>query len=1249
MTDTSAAADAITATTTTADLIQVLLDHPVARSSRIVDELRARSAAARNDEQHERAGILEIMSDALEELHATITAFSDVDSEEAFRPVLGRRLHFASFRHFDELARAHADDARQQGNVANAARLDRAVQVYSRIVAAIERSRSLPELDGAAVAAELQEHPEMCHPINFEWLALQAELHAVQDEQAASEYMHWADALSTYCRVAQVEITDHKRKPGFVTLRRWATNTESERWFMNLPPRLGKRLVESASAVSAGTRTVSDVLAESRHHFAVALIAGAQIEFLLRTRHPSNIPELLAEYRRIAEAPRDDPEEQATWVLRYATAVAIWWRTSEDPDSLLRSTLWLVTYHAALADAKRSPRLLRDLRFVEGRILQDLAIWDPLRHTDAATALRAGLAVEPVKYEREPRGRALSDLANSVYHLKGRGTTPVTREAEAHFREALVCLPASEFPLSRSVVLQAYAAFLNERSDGDPAAFQEHALALLNEAVLLLETLTSSETATDLVSGALASAYLTKGNVLVERRLGDLSRAEEAARDSFFAGIRWAQRASHPHIEGLLRLNLATAWLRDFRETGSSASAANAERNFSAADAILAPYPVEHARVIIGFAKTKALAGTTSISELSSAVDEARAATARVDAWPVARDRAYAHHACGVLLRVRGRLANSAADLENSAREFLIAADLDRASGSRNSSAYSSRTAADAFVQLWNLTHTVTDLERAEASLCASADDVHYLWSLDEGLDWRARLSVTFGAVFAELAWVRTTLNRSREQIYEAATLSKNRQLLAEAAGPPRNKASAESATALERIRQDVLEAEYEVWSAARDSATNARSVIDALTRYESERSRLRVRRALFGWQPLLRDASGAYRHVVRFAECNPGHTVIDITVSRYGTVVLTYSAGGVDEVNLLPLTTDVVEEHLIGSAGTRGWLRTYYSYRRSRAEDRSERHAEWLDSTTRLTALLATIPNTVASHHPLDGARVIIAPGQLAGLPLHATAVAPANAPLFEIAQSYAYVPNILALPSEAFVWCHPAEALCILADPANAGEELTRAFPEMSQVARALASSGVAVECLVGIGGESGLHLRGAPELAKVRGVRILDAQPTPNAFRTKLHSVDHVFFTGHGVADGNAAGLILLSESGRPAALSFEDIAGLPLLTRRPIIVLSACETSHEAEPISGEMFSLASAFVRVGAKCVVGHAWAVRDFDAQVFSQSFYEALAQDPDPTLAVTAALRALRHSGDFADDVTRWSTVIPVLGSHSA
>jgi hypothetical protein len=1237
--------EALIATHTAGQLIEVLCNHDVARDRSTIDDVRARSDGARQNGNADQAELLAEIADALEELHHTIEAFAGVASFDDFRPLLSRDHYFVGFQDFDDLALAFAEDSRRAGNAATADGVERALRVYSEITETIERTRTLFSHTSDR-AATLAAHPEICHPVVVEWIAAQARLHTAQDERSASQLMRWADALSTLCRVAQLQVTGPGAKPGHVAFRRWLTNAESERWFMHLPEEFGEPLVARARAVAEGRLTVPDVLSAIGGASVVPTVAAAQVEFLLRVPRPTHVPALLAAYRRIAETPHETAEQQATSILHYVTAVAVWWRAAENPDPLLRDAFALTAQHAARVDDSRSPRLLRDLRFAEGRLLQDLAIWDPPLHDDAARAFKEGLRVAAVQYEREPRGRALSDLANSVYNVKGRGTKAVTRQAERYFREALVCLPADEFPLSRAVALQSYAAFLNERSDGDSAAFQERALALLDEAISVLEELAHSPEATEVMFTPLAGAYLTKGNVLLERVAGDETGA--AARDAFFAGIRWAQRAANAHVEGILRLNLANAWLHYFLDSNDEAHAANAERSYMAAQELLAPYPVESARAVVGYATAKGVLGTTTPAELSSALDQALAAASRLDEWPTARDRAYAHHACGNLLRMRGRTTSSVADLERAAAEFLAAAELDRNSGSRDGAAHSSRSAANALIHVFKLTNSSAALERAERVLSDAAQDVDELWALEDGLDWRARVSVSFGPIYSELAWAQAVLGRPRPQVYRAACLAKNRGLLAEATLVASTHSLPAHADALDQLRREVRRAESELWAAAHNAAPSPHTIIEALDRFEASKSRAALRRSLAGWQPLTLDADSAASHVLQFSRSHPDHLVLDLTVTRYGTVLLAFGKGEVDDIHVTPLTTSDVQDRLLGTEGDPGWFPTYRAYLEADPTTRAERHATWAKATAKLLELLGAALAPVFSRGVSKDTRLLIVPGQLAGLPLHGSAIGTEATPVFDLVYSYAYVPNLLALPAGPLAWRRPHQATCILADPILPVGQLTRAVPELADVVQRLALSGTEVSCVIGV-----KDIRGA-DVPGVEGIRaqpravILNDGPTRAVFVSQLQASDHVFFTGHGSASGRLSGLVLLSESGGQDLMSFDDMLAMPALTRRPVVVLSACETSHEALPLISEMFSAASALLRVGAACVVGHAWAVRDVDAEIFSRAFYEALTQEPDPVSATTAALRALRRNAThLPEDATRWATIMPVLGAH--
>ena len=102
------------------------------------------------------------------------------------------------------------------------------------------------------------------------------------------------------------------------------------------------------------------------------------------------------------------------------------------------------------------------------------------------------------------------------------------------------------------------------------------------------------------------------------------------------------------------------------------------------------------------------------------------------------------------------------------------------------------------------------------------------------------------------------------------------------------------------------------------------------------------------------------------------------------------------------------------------------------------------------------------------------------------------------------------------------------------------------------------------------------------------------------------------------------------GRPVVLEARELTSRTF-ARSPVIVLSACESGLTSWGLAGDCSGLTGAFLRMGARGVIGSRWAVFDDGAAVFISHLYTAINQGMGPQRAVTYAQREMRltHSID--------------------
>jgi CHAT domain-containing protein len=121
-------------------------------------------------------------------------------------------------------------------------------------------------------------------------------------------------------------------------------------------------------------------------------------------------------------------------------------------------------------------------------------------------------------------------------------------------------------------------------------------------------------------------------------------------------------------------------------------------------------------------------------------------------------------------------------------------------------------------------------------------------------------------------------------------------------------------------------------------------------------------------------------------------------------------------------------------------------------------------------------------------------------------------------------------------------------------------------------------------------------------------LALRDTPNVLHIAAHAVMNPWRPRH------SALLLAPSADGNPW-WEAAAIARTPMDVE--LVVLSACRSARRGAPWRGGFGGLADAFLRAGAKAVVGSLWSVEDAEARRVMREFYRRLPAEP-----IAAALR---------------------------
>jgi hypothetical protein len=254
-------------------------------------------------------------------------------------------------------------------------------------------------------------------------------------------------------------------------------------------------------------------------------------------------------------------------------------------------------------------------------------------------------------------------------------------------------------------------------------------------------------------------------------------------------------------------------------------------------------------------------------------------------------------------------------------------------------------------------------------------------------------------------------------------------------------------------------------------------------------------------------------------------------------------------------------------------------------------------------------------------GIELTIVGGRLAGLPFHATTLADGRYAA-EAFDSVTYCPNISVPSREALSWRKPSSPMFVVSDRRG---DLISAAKECQLAIEMIDSDGAGAKVLAQVGQSIGRAAFSSRGITLPDGIDVIESAPTPECLAEVIPGADHFFYSGHGARHSNGSGLVVVDSNGESAMFSERDILSMHVLRGRPVVVLSACETAMGGHG-SSELFDIASSFLRVGARFVVGSLWLVVEDCATKFTAAFYGALASGENPSKALGIAVRATRR-----------------------
>lgn len=123
---------------------------------------------------------------------------------------------------------------------------------------------------------------------------------------------------------------------------------------------------------------------------------------------------------------------------------------------------------------------------------------------------------------------------------------------------------------------------------------------------------------------------------------------------------------------------------------------------------------------------------------------------------------------------------------------------------------------------------------------------------------------------------------------------------------------------------------------------------------------------------------------------------------------------------------------------------------------------------------------------------------------------------------------------------------------------------------------------------------------------------------------------------------SGLLMADANDSAPLLTARDIMSADLSATR-LVILSACETAlGDSEELDGAIYSLADAFKRAGAGCVIATLWPLPDAAADLAVKSLYANLLQGLSPDDALAAMRREMMAAG--YTDPYYWANFVAIF-----
>lgn len=1148
-------------------VLEVLSRSAVAREHEVIHDLHAQAVECERTAPHVAAQ-LDRVAGQLTEIHAALRAAEPIAS----LPELLRWQVEAPWRLSGPMQQLLAALASTAEPAAWPWRIEALPRLQAELDRLLVTVRELVGVPAAERWARLGADPRLSWPELAAWLAARAGL----GDADAAAYARLHEHLLAWRHGRGSEAPEPRAGAG----AELAPLAELVELWYRLDPELDATCRALATELAAGQRALAEALElvatgveepERSLERRAALLLHA-----LEQPGPSLRREALVAITRLVaslEAQALEPGARATLVLRWAAALELSWRVLPDPASAFEGALRLVDHVRAAVGEGATPRLARDFLVLRARLLRRLAGWRDAVLDEALQAHQRALAALDDLPSPGVRGRVLGDLAGLRRARRSDDPRVQDREVRASFDEALEEL--RDAVVLRARVLGDYATYLAR-----PAHAAEEdtdlALALASEAVARLEGLPDAASEHPLVRIELAAQRLTLGNVRLEVGSGPPSqRRAEAAAD-----YRRALERLGPCDEvlaGLLHLALALVALGEASQRRRDEPIDEARARLDRAVPRLGALPVAHGRAIAERAMLELRAAADDEPLRMRQIAELEAALQRL---PLGSD----HGVRARLQRELGQLhlhGDGPDDLQRAAEHFAAARGGFVEGGAVRLAVEAARDYAECQLRQHADEGDPAALTRGAVVLEQAALLAEQRWAARDPGEPIEELVAMLDGVHGDLAWLLARLGRPPKAVLHAVTRAK------------RHRAAPSLWTLQHRAeRSSMLEPAY----------------LDPLAR--RSRSLAPTRRGVPSPGP---SAARLHERALAFAGANPRALALDLTLTRWGTVVVAVSPEGVAYITV-PLSRETVRRWVWGdgaalSSGSRsgrvpglGWWRRHLAHRQATLDaDDEQVHAcerAWVEAGATLAKELGSrLLEPIAAGLGLSfGDRaLLLAPGRLSGLPFGAARVG-GDALVAQVA-GLVRIASLADLPAGPLPDPRPGRALCVLAD-AHANPPAA-VLDELQDVVRLLASGQAEVEVLARLGPATGSAVH-RPTKGRTRERTVVStATPTVDEVLARVPHVDHLFYGGHGRAEG----LVLFDAAGREAQLDAAALARGPRWAAGSSVLVSAA--THWPPPVDdAATWELVGALHGAGVEVVIVATHAVPAELAREVSRGLY---------------------------------------------